>query len=334
MSVSIANVRPAEPHEWDAVWRGCEYATYFHSREWSEIWQGYSDGALTPDARLVTFTDGVSAVLPLTKERLARRRGVLHWSSPAGTYGGWLTSDSLGPEHADLLRSYLIESVPRLWWRVNPYDPAVDSLVKAATSYEETQTLPLTHGFGSVCEAASRGHRCAVNKASGLGLVLREADSVGDWQTYFKIYENALARWGDSASSCYSWRLFEEMMRRRSPDIRLWLVADGDRVIAGGICLYAARHVAYWHAAALSECRSMRPANLLVHGIAEHACAAGYEWFDLNPSGGHEGVRVFKERCGAVSLPSPIFSTRGSRRRRLPSLGRRPPSVASRPPGL
>lgn len=329
MSVSIETVRAAESREWDAAWQTCRHATYFHSREWSEIWQAYSDGAMAPDARLATFTDGCSALLPITSERLPRRRGVVNWSSPAGTYGGWLTGDALGPEHAFLLRSYLTESVPNLWWRVNPFDPLADSLVAAASTRDETQALPLTHGFGSVCEAASRGHRCAVNKARGLGLEAREATSLGDWQSYFEIYEDSLARWGDSASSCYSWALFKELWRRRSPAIRLWLVTDRDRVIAGGICLYAARHVAYWHGAALSEAFSMRPANLLVNGIAEHACSAGYEWLDLNPSGGHEGVRVFKKRCGAVSLPSPILSTRRHRRRRLPGMGRRPLSATS-----
>jgi hypothetical protein len=288
---------------------------------------------MAPDGRLVTFSDGLTALVPITSERLARRRGTLHWSSPAGTYGGWLAGDALGPEHADRLRAYLTGTVPRIWWRVNPFDPLADSLVSAVSTRDETQALPLTGGFGTVCEAASRGHRCAVQKASGLGLEVREAVSLGDWQSYFEVYEDSLARWGDSATSCYSWGLFEEMWRRGSPTIRLWLVTDRERVIAGGICLYAARHVAYWHGAALSECFSMRPANLLVNRIAEHACLAGYEWLDLNPSGGHEGVRVFKKRCGAVSLPSPIISTRRLQSRRLPKLGRRSPSLASRSPG-
>jgi hypothetical protein len=34
--------------------------------------------------------------------------------------------------------------------------------------------------------------------------------------------------------------------------------------------------------------------------------AEGVETYDLNPSGGHEGVVRFKETMGAVSVPAPI----------------------------
>ena len=49
----IAAVRSAAPGEWDAIWTGCDHATYFHSRDWAEIWQTYTEGAVRPDPRVI-----------------------------------------------------------------------------------------------------------------------------------------------------------------------------------------------------------------------------------------------------------------------------------------
>jgi len=77
-------------------------------------------------------------------------------------------------------------------------------------------------------------------------------------------------------------------------------------VIAGTLCLYARRHVSYWHGAALEEHIKKRPMNLLLYEAIRHACTGGFRWFDFNPSGGHESVRAFKEGFGVVTRRAPM----------------------------
>ena len=41
--MEIREVRRAEPAEWDAIWSQCSYATFFHSREWAEVWRKHAN---------------------------------------------------------------------------------------------------------------------------------------------------------------------------------------------------------------------------------------------------------------------------------------------------
>jgi len=310
----IVAERAALAHEWDAAWRDCPYATYFHSREWSELWRSYTGGAMRPAARLVTFSDGATAVLTLTRQRLRRGLRSRWLSAPAGTFGGWLagggTSDvALTREHALALHAVMTRA-SEVWWRLNPYDPLAPELAPLADEYDDTHVLELEHGYDSTCERAAHGHLSSVRKAVRAGVVTRKATSLDDWRAYFAVYQDSLRRWGDRASSSYGWPLFKGMAELGSPHVDLWLAELDDVVIGGGICLSAGRHVAYWHAASLASHFSLRPANLLVDAMVDDACGRDMRWFDFNPSGGHEGVRIFKERCGASPVASPIFCRR------------------------
>ena len=322
----VVSERGALAHEWDAMWSACPHATYFHSREWSELWATYTDGDMRPAARLVTFSDGATVILSLTRQRLRRGLRSRWLSAPAGTFGGWLSDGDgipLSREHALALHALMTRG-GELWWRLNPYDPLAAELASLADEYDDTHVLELTHGVDSTCERGAHGHLTSVRKAVRAGVVARKATSLDDWRAYYAVYEDSLRRWGDNASSSYGWPLFKAMFERGSRHIDLWLAELDDVVIGGGICLSAGRHVAYWHAASLSSHFSFRPANLLVDAMVNDACAREMTWFDFNPSGGHEGVRIFKERCGATPIPSPIFCRRHANHRwtgLLPGLG-------------
>ena len=303
----VADVRPATAAEWDAAWAACGHATYFQSRAWFEDWATYTRGAMAPRPVTVRFDDGCRVVLPIARQRHHRVLGSRYFLSPAGTYGGWLGGETLGAGHAVALADWLQSARLPLWWRINPFDPAAADLAGSATESDVTHVLHLDAGPDSVCDRATHGHACAIRKAQRKGLRVRLADCAQDWDQYYKAYEASLARWGDRTSSRYGAELFELLRRRGSPGIELWLATlDDETIIAGGLCLYGPRHASYWHAAALSEFFPLRPANLLVHEMVLDACGRGLRWFDLNPSSGHEGVRTFKERVGAVAVPSPV----------------------------
>jgi CelD/BcsL family acetyltransferase involved in cellulose biosynthesis len=98
------------------------------------------------------------------------------------------------------------------------------------------------------------------------------------------------------------------MLRCDSPRIKLWTAVVEDRLVAGALCFYGQGQVVYWHGAALEAYFHVRPVNLLFCEAIKDACETGYRWFDFNPSGGHEGVKAFKQSFGAVSLQCPVIS--------------------------
>lgn len=303
MSLKATEIRPTTSEEWDHAWGSCAYATHFHSRDWAETWATYTQGVCQPAALTVRFSDGKSAVWPLTRERRYKGLTQRYLSSPAGTYGGWISEDDLAVEHGQLLLAYYERKLKNSVWRLNPYDPVACQLRLPARVADETQTLQLGGGIDGLFRNWTKGHKSAVSKARREGVFIRLAQEERDWLEYFSVYEDSLRRWGDTASSRYEVGLFKEFARRKSPSVKLWLAVHQGRVIAGGICLYAPRHVVYWHGAALESHFLLRPVHLLVYEAIKHACEGGAAWFDFNPSGGHEGVAAFKRSFGTIPLP-------------------------------
>lgn len=309
MSLTITNERLASPTEWDSTFKECDYATYYHSREWAELWQKYTQGKLTPAAKLVTFSDGNSAIITLSSQRILKRVFKQYLSSPAGTYGGWISISKLSNNHKQLLYSYIVNKCKNLIWRLNPYDPVDDIENSKNIEPDETYTLNLECGFDVIYKGWTKGHASAARKARKArkaGVEIKEATTLQDWKEYYEIYEDSLRRWGDSASSRYGWTLFQLIYNLSSSNIRLWLSVFDGKVVAGALCLYARKHVGYWHGAASSEYFKLRPVNLLMYEIIKNSCEEGYRWFDFNPSGGHEGVRNFKKSFGAMELYCPV----------------------------
>jgi len=260
---------------------------------------------LQPEPLLFTFSDGKEALLPLSCERLCSSLVKSYISSPGVTFGGWISSDGLTLEHAQLQASWF-KKLRDVRWRLNPYDHlALQSGAKTLKN-DETQVLNLTCGFDRVYKRWKKGHRAAPRQAQKAGVLVRSASTLQDWKAYYEVYQDSLNRWGDRASSRYSWRMFSELFKRGSPNVVLWLATYQEKVVAGALCLYAKRHVAYWHGASLSEYFRLRAVNLIIYEAIKDACERGYCYFDFNPSGGHEGVKAFKKHFGTEALPCPI----------------------------
>ena len=164
---------------------------------------------------------------------------------------------------------------------------------------------------------ASKGHRSAVKQAEREGVSLRLAFDPKDWREYFEVYQESLARWGDRASSNYTWPLFARLSEQPRDDVKLWIAEVDGQFAAGAVCLYAPRHVVYWHGAARAEFFSRRPVQPMIFQAIRHACETGREWFDFNPSGGNQGVDDFKRHFGTVELAAPVLKTASQRARCL-----------------
>lgn len=307
MSISIKKICSATPDEWDKIWRECDYATYFHSREWSEIWNVYTEGNIYPDAKLIIFIDGKKALLPLSYQKKFKGLVKKYLSSPAGTYGGWISSDGIGVEHVALMTKYLTKKLGNLIWRINPFDPNLKNIDIYNAQNDFTQYLNLNNGFDSIYKLWTKGHASAARKARKEGIIIKESRLWKEWEQYFKIYEDSIRRWGNTVSSRYSISLFKAFFKKHSPNIKLWLAYFEGKPIAGALCFYHNHHVVYWHGATLEEYFLKRPSNLLQYEIIKDACEKGYWWYDFNPSGGHEGVINFKKSFGTIKLASNVI---------------------------
>ena len=306
MTLAIKAIRTATAGEWDYIWKNCDYATYFHSREWTEIWQKYTQGKMQPDAKIVEFSDRKTAILPFSSQRILKGFDKQYVLSPAGTFGGWLSLDKLSTDHGKFLYQYLGEHCKNLMWRLNPYDSLANQLNIVGTEKDVTHALNLEDGFEVIYRRWTKGHASAARKARKVGVEIKTAVCREEWKEYYGVYEESQKRWGNKMSSRYSYRLFDIIEKTNSPNVRLWLSFYDNKIVAGALCFYAKKHVVYWHGAALLEYFNLRPVNLLLYEIIKDACERGYRWFDFNPSGGHEGVMKFKKSFGATEFSSNI----------------------------
>jgi len=311
MDIKISSIAKASDSEWDFIWKDCEYSTYFHSREWAEVWTKYTNGRIQPNPLLITFSDGKKALLPLSSQRILKGLAKQHISSPAGTFGGWISRDELNINHGQLLVNYACQKLGSLIWRLNPYDKIVSqcefSKIKSKIKNDETHALNLEGGFDSIYHSWTKGHKSAARKARKAGIIILKADRREHWEKYYATYEDSLQRWGKKATSRYEWKLFEILYDLSSKNIELWLAKYEDKIIAGALCFYSKNHVVYWHGTALSDYFNMRPVNLLMYEVVKDACERNYLWFDFNPSGGHEGVKAFKKSFGAKEMSSNVI---------------------------
>jgi len=305
MNISIIETRQSTLPEWDETWQQCSYATYFHSREWAEIWESYTHRKLSVNPIIIIFSDNKKAVLPLLLERNILGRKNIFISSAAGTYGGWISADGLTEGHAKCLVKYLTEELGKIVWRINPFDHLLKNFELTSCKNDYTYAINLNPGLEAIFKTWTKGHRSAVTKARREGINVKIAKTIEDWKDYYKVYQETLKRWGRKKTSQYNWRIFEYMYKQYSSNINLWLASYQNRIIAGALCLYAKTHVVYWHGAALEDYFHIRPTNFLIYKIIEDCCKK-YTWFDFNPSGGHVGVSAFKKSFGTEKLYCPI----------------------------
>jgi GNAT acetyltransferase-like protein len=311
MTITIDAVTKPSDSEWAAVWRDCDYATYFHSPEWAQLWSAYSARRIRPTPKLVTFSDGRRALIPLSYE--SRLGGLLsrYVSSAEGTFGGWLSRDALNIEHGLLLLDWLTKKQGHnLVWRMNPYDELsfqAGRIREIECRADETHVLDLRVGLDALFKRFKSRYRSDIRKAQDKGdFTIAAAATLDDWRAYHRIYQDSQERWGLDQKLGYSWPLFEALFALQSPHVKLWLARTGGEVVSGNICFYAKRHVVYWHGSTLKDHLASNVAKLVMFEAIKDAVNAGRSWFDFNPSAGLPGVKFFKEGFNAQPMPAPL----------------------------
>ena len=331
--VAIAKVEPTSAEEWERVARSCDYATFFHTPDWIEIWHRFKGAQVVAAPRTIIFQDEKRAVLPVATNR--RGKGLLTTltSTMEGTFGGWISEDELGLPHALAVAAYLLHDTGgNVSWRLNPYAPFAGEIreyVKAQSGLLEmtgtnrdkvitcmqnwrrplldddsTLAIDLRPGFAALFGSQSSTVRKA-KKARKAGVEVRLAETEAEWREYYEVYLSSVERWGEATS--YPWQLFAEIFGMHSSKIKLWLARLDSKVVSGPLCFSSRNHVVYWHGSSLKQYFELRPVNLLMLEIIRHAAEQGCAWYDFNPSGQLKGVKAFKESFGAKPLPCPLI---------------------------
>jgi hypothetical protein len=226
--------------------------------------------------------------------------------SAAETYGGWLTNRKLADERVDGLVRFVTGRRENLRWLLNPFLVAEHRVSHLAATGTHTLAIDLTPGYDNLRRAWSKGHRAAPAQARRSGLSVRLAVKEADWAGYFAVYQDSLRRWGRNTTSRYEWALFQALSQLDADLVRLWLAEKDETIVSGALCFYHPNQIVMWHAATLEPYFPLRPANLLLDEALRHACSINAHWFDLGPSGGHQGVERFKLGFGPVRLTVPV----------------------------
>lgn len=311
MTLIIQQEAEASTEEWQRVWNACDYATYFHSPEWAQVWHEHSRGRVRPAAKLIRFSDGRTVVIPLCFE--IKLKGLLnrYVSMPEATYGGWISAEPLTTAHAVLLTKWLLDAAGKnLVWRFNPYDELAlqaAMICNVVGRRDVTHSVRLSLDPEQLFKGFKKGTREDIRKAEKKGCVeVGAARTLEEWRAYYRVYQDSLTRWGHGPNDGYRWELFDTLRRLDSPHIRLWIGRYEGQIVSGELSFYSRRHAVSWHAATLKNYLRSGISKYQTFEIIKDCCARGYEWLDFNPSAGLGGVQELKESFRAEALPAPL----------------------------
>ncbi|HDN01440.1 MAG TPA: GNAT family N-acetyltransferase [Candidatus Bathyarchaeota archaeon] len=282
---------------WQEIVDRCEYATFFHTPAWARILvETYPRYRIA--TKLFLFDDGTRIILPLIE--LKACKGILrsYISMPFGVYGGIISDDKINAQKIKRVFEYVSQykfTHVRIFG--NPYyDYKLPDKYQVRDYF--TQLLRIEQGFEFIWRNYKYSVRKQVKKAERNGVYVKLAGSLEEYKEYFKIYQLALERWGEKATSRYEFDLFKKVYEIAGEKAKLWLVCH-QKIVGGTLVFYHNWHSVEWHAAFDSNYFKLGIRNFLVNEIIKDAIQRGFKIYDFNPSGGHEGVVRFKESFGA-----------------------------------
>lgn len=303
--LKIKKVEAASDDEWDEMWHSSEYGTYYHSREWAEVWNKYTEDKIYPVPKLIIFSDNKKVVLPVMQQNYyggTIRRYALTGPPFVSKYGNWLNSEALTKEHTNLLVSFIIAKYRNLVWQLNPFDKNTPN-IKFEYNYifrlpHFAYMIDLTKGENKIYSGMKKSCRNQIKQGIKNKLQVKEAHDITEWKKYYEIYQDTVNRWGSKAPYILDWKLFEIIYNMNSDSIKLWITWYNNIPIAGCVTFYSNRKIVIWHSASLTAYQHLRPVNLSRYEIIKDGINKNYCWLDFGTDGGNEGLRKFKESFG------------------------------------
>ncbi len=285
---------------WDKVADKSAFATFFHTSTWAKIIvQLYPQFSIGTKGFLLD--DGEVAVVPLVVS--SEKNKIFRWveSLYLGTYGGVIAGRKLSSSEVNDIYAQITNFRDvHVHLIGNPFEQ-LELPAAYIPNPHYTHVLKLVD-FDTCFNNFADDKRRGIKKAKSLGIQVYTASSEKDYQLYYQVYEDSLRRWGDSTLICYPYELFEQLYKQGNDSVRLWLAKIDDEVVSGKLVFYHNRIALYWHGATCEEHLRSSPDPLLMSTIIEDACRNGLEYVDFGPSGGIEGVELYKTKFGAEKM--------------------------------
>ncbi|MBV9079518.1 MAG: GNAT family N-acetyltransferase, partial [Elusimicrobia bacterium] len=289
---------------WESTANRSPEASFFHTPYWARILSKTFPGKYQIATKTFKRSDGTVAVLPMMGAGF-ELKGFFgsYLSNPLGVYGGFISESPISGEEFQKL-------VERLQWvrakRVELFgNPFAEQPSSSCPSWETrqnfTQVIRLDNAASQSELTGRYTHlmRNHINRAMRRGYRVRLATLESEVERYHAIYEEAIKRYGNNATSLYPVELFLNIFREGPDRSPIWLVLDNERVVGGAICFIHNGIWTAWNAAFLSEEFPYGVAKFLHNELIMEAYRRGLRYYDFNPSGGHEGTVIFKEMFGA-----------------------------------
>ncbi len=287
----------ADFDEWQEITDKCDYATFFHTPTWSKVFaETYPQMEIA--AKKFILDDGARAILPLIKVKAVKGLFKSYVSNIADVYGGIICERKIeGKEINEIFVSLIKRNVASISVTGNPlFDYDLPRQFKMKEDF--TQVIRLGRDEARIWTSYKPACRRQINKARQEKMMCKEASNFDEWREYYSIYQDALKRWGNEATSNYPFSLFDTLYKVNNPNIKLWLIISDGAIVGGNLNFYHNKHCVYWHGALLGDYFRYGISNFLIHNIILDANARGYRYYDFNPSGGHEGTARFKDSFG------------------------------------
>ena len=288
--------------EWQEIVNKCKYSTSFHTPTWSKIFiETY------PNMKIATkkfvLDDQTRVILPLISTRTRMGLFSSYFSNIAGVYGGIVSERKIKKKEINEIFTFLTSrKIARISIVGNPlFNYTLPEQFRVKVDF--THILKLDGNKEKLWANYKSSVKNKITIAEKSGIVCKIGNNnFNEWKKYYFIYQKTLERWGNKATSHYPFSLFENIFKKRDPNIKLWFVIFDGKVVGGSIIFYHKRHCVSWHSSFLSDYFKYGISNFLYHNIILNANEKGYNYFDFNPSGGHEGAVGFKEAFGTERL--------------------------------
>lgn len=278
---------------WYQYLQSVDSSTFYNYPQWYEIWKKYAD--FHYECRYFEFESGLNCIVPIAKTNVVVR-GQSYWvSSPKGTYGGIISQYSLVKTEVNEVLRFLDKRYKAYSLFFNPnksYKP------KPKLSIGQTQIIDLKRPWEDIVVGMKKAQiKKKLRKSSQLNLKIDKIKKV-DVENYFHLYTKINSEW-ENATNDYRIDLFNLLYEEEKIDF--WGVYEKDIFIGGGpFVKHKNIHISPWLTMITKELNEYRISEYFYYHVIKHYWEEGFSVFDFNPSGGHSGVEVFKQRMGST----------------------------------
>ena len=293
---------PAPPDVWKEIYDRCDYATYFHSLEFSNTIK-LIQPEMQIGTRLIEFNDHKRVIFLIHKEIFFK--GLLKFNSSLSFsgYGGWISGDDLGTAHTDLLLEYIKQL--NIYLRINPFDRS-NAYKKLNTDADYAQILDLRRNYADIHKNYNRNRKRDLITAQKAGVTFEEAKCVEDWKEFYEIYLKALKKWGDNAKNRREWTFWEGLRNSNTDHVKLYAAKYDSKIVAGVVCLSDKRKITEYYRVFLEEYKHVAPVTYLIDQVIQISIEK-FDYFDFMSSGKIEQIIAFKNGFGPELAPNDTF---------------------------